>query len=190
MLFKVINKDKVKILVEKDELPIIEELDYYDPDKGVPRSVAELLIKTYEQTGIDFLNSKIMLEVVHGVSQSYYIIITRLSISANETEDYEVDMYIFKLSGAEAVFDIAEAVECFGFSERQRSDIYKYRGLFYLCMYFTADSVKSKDFNALISAIEEKAERCSWNIVNDAILREWGEPMAENVINKITADTE
>ena len=64
MIFSVISKDKVKVLVERNELTIIDDIENFSIGDSIPRSIAEFLLIVYKQTGVDFTNNKILIEVV------------------------------------------------------------------------------------------------------------------------------
>lgn len=194
MLFKVINNDKVKVLVERDDAIKFAELNFDEEDDKTRNSVAELLIEIYEQTGINFMNSKIVLEVVRGISQSYYIIVTRI-INAEDktdsiTEDDEVDMYIFRLAGPETLFDIIDVFKKSNTVFPAKSELYRYKKALYICIGFSVDTMKNESFTCLIDELSSVGERCKWNIVNDAILKEWGTLISSDIFKKIQAATD
>lgn len=190
MLFKVINKDKVKIIVEKDDLKNFSELENDIINNFSSEFLAEILIGIYEKTGIDFLSSKIYLETFRGISDSYYIIVSRIIDSGPECVDRceydEVDMYIFELNGIETVFDVAEIIKKYKNITCYSSRLFEYRKKEYLCLYFRQCDVKLTLFDNLITEIEGVAKRCKWNVINESVLYEWGDIIADDVIKKIT----
>ncbi len=184
MLCRVINKDKVKVLVERNELTIIDDIEKFSIGDTIPCSVAEFLLAVYEQTGIDFTNSKIVIEVVACSLQSYYIIITRIISEDQSPDDNEVDMYIFRLTEPEKLFDAVDKIKSKSF-EKIKNELYEFKDRLYFCIY-----AKSNDYSVqddLIPMLEETLERCRWNIVNDTILKEWGRLLSDNIIKEITA---
>ena len=178
MLFKIINKDKVKILVEKNDALLTHNIEDFND------CVAELLISVYKNTGIDFTSSKIMIEVVRGELDTYYIIITRISPSKKKLDDNEVDMYIFKITQPERLFDMVDAINSKPVNVK-KSELYEYKNEIYFCIYI----INNDDWEQeeLIDELEKIFPRCRWNIISDSILREWGRLLSADIIKEITA---
>lgn len=184
MIFSVISKDKVKVLVERNELTIIDDIENFSIGDSIPRSIAEFLLIVYKQTGVDFTNNKIVIEVVACSLQSYYIIITRITSEDQSHDDNEVDMYIFRLTKPEKLFEVVDKIKTMSF-EKIKNELYEFKDTLYFCIY-----VKSNDYSVqdnLIPLLEETFERCKWNIVNDSMLKEWGKLLSDNIIKEITA---
>jgi len=181
MLFKIINKDKVKILIEKEDVLFT----YYK--ENYITCVAELLISIYKNTGIDFTNSKIMIEVVNGESDTYYIIITRISSSKEKTDENEVDMYIFKITQPERLFNMVSVINRKSVNIK-KSELYEYKNEMYFCIYVLNDDAYAQE--ELIDELEKNVPRCRWNIISDSILKEWGRLISDNIIEEITATKE
>ena len=121
MQLKVIDKDKVKILIERkdieENLISFESID--SQQKASREFILMLLKETYMRTGLNFLNSKILIEALPGTADSFYVIITRISaplensVELDTTLKADEDMYLFKLNNAENIFDIIETAKIF-----------------------------------------------------------------------------
>ena len=193
MLLKVIDENKVKILVEdKDilqyDLPF-EKLNYND--KASREFILELIRKTYEQTGVDFMDSKVLIKAIPGAARSYYILFTRLEpgseqqISFDKAARNDTDVYIFKLFELRDLFTIAGQFEKNSGILASKSRIYFYRGAYYLVLEFASQIVSDTAFETFICTLGEFAERCRWNMLNDSLLSEWGTLIAgDDVIDK------
>lgn len=188
MLYKVINCDKVKILIEKDDIIDFGNICFDSDCEQTKNAIAILLLGIYEQTGLNFLSSRIMIETVKGLFDSYYVVITRLDKTEINvvTDTDEVDMYLFKLNNIEEVMDLSKlfvsnktALKC--------SKLYRYRNKLYMCLYFSPEDIEKKEFDNLIGDIEKMCTRCRWSILNDVILNEWGSLICENIIENIIA---
>ncbi len=191
MLFKVINNDKVKVLVEANELNGFKPSNLDKDDETSRNTIAKLLIDIYNQTGVNFLDSKIVVEVLSGVSKTYYLIITRVTeseknLSLNSNND-GVDMYLFRLEGPEKTIDIANEFKKCENIKLNNSELHKYNGQYFLSLYFSADSVNSDEFDDFIVNLARCANRCKWSILNESILHEWGQLICKNVIEKINS---
>lgn len=183
MFLKVIDNDKVKILVEPKDIGdtgiTFENLDYNDP---LSRAfILELLDETYIRTGINFLESKILIEAVPGISNSFYVIITRVSdsedpsVNFDKTAKSDRDMYLFELLYPESVFDIMRVLNKKYAMKTDGSRLYKYRGKYYLCIWFPPETVANESFYQLVNSITEYSHKCKWRVTNEALLEEWGE---------------
>ena len=193
MLLKVIDENKVKILVEdKDilqyDLPF-EKLNYND--KASREFILELIRKTYEQTGVDFMDSKVLIEAIPGSASSYYILFTRLEadseqqISFDKAARADTDIYIFKLFELKNLFEIAKQFEKHCSILASKSRVYLYRGAYYLVLEFATQIVADKSFEVFICTLNEFAVRCQWNMLNESLLSEWGTLIAgDDVIDK------
>lgn len=186
MYIKVINEDKVKLLVENNEIDHFEKINFDELCERTQNAIAIMLIKIYEQTGLNFFNSEIMIESMKGYCQSYYVIITRLTNCENniKIESNEAYMYLFKLENIEQVIDFASLINSKHTSLKQ-SKLYKYRDSVYLCLYLASDD--NNDAERLVEQISDKCTRCKWNLLNDVILQEWGCLLSDNIIENITA---
>lgn len=181
MFLKVINSDKVKILVEEKDIVEyglnFENLDY---NESLSKNfVLQLLEETYLKTGINFLDSKILIEAVPAISNSFYVIITRLSysdapsVNFDKTVRSDEDMYLFELSSPENLFDIIEVIRNGGFKTGEMR-LYEYRKKFYFSIDFPPETADSDSFYLLVRKITEYSEKCKWRITNEALLKEWG----------------
>lgn len=191
MFLKVIDSNKVKILVEEKDIADtglnFENLDYND---DASRSfILKLLEETYIQTGINFFESKILVEAVPGISNSFYLIITRtssdqdLSVNFDKTVKADRDMYLFELKNFENIYDIARLLN--GSLHSENSKLFKYRGKFYLGIWFAPETVENDDFYMIVKNISEYADKCKWRIINEALLCEWGELISDDPMAKL-----
>lgn len=188
MLFKVINSDKVKILIEKNDIKNFENISFDNNCEDTKNAIAVLLLGIYEQTGLNFLNSSVLIESVKGYCDTFYVVITRLDKAEKNilSDADEVDMYLFKLNNIEDVMDLSKLFKSTKTSLKC-SKLYRYRNELFICLYFTPEEVKRKEFDNIINSIEKICLRCRWSIVNDVILSEWGSLISENVIEKMIA---
>ena len=195
MQLKVLDKDKVKILIEdKDIEESLISIDSIDCRQKASREfILKLLNETYIQTGIDFLSSKVLIEVVPGASGSYYIIITRLSQKPEPYVDFDTtvkadeDMYLFELYHPENVFDISKIIRDTPSLTVGHSKMFKYKEKYYLSVYFPPKTVSDGDFPALIKSFCEFSAKCKWNLYNECILAEWGELLWEEPLKNAAA---
>lgn len=193
MQLKVIDKNKVKILFEDkdfDEFTVPEDIT--DCNDSVSREfILKLLGEIYLQTGINFLSSKVLIEVVPGVSTAFYIIITRLQNQETDRNQTllkaDEDMYLFKLCQAENIFDISECIKNKNSLKIGESKLYKYKNKYYLAIYFPPETVSDSNFGGLIKKITAYSEKCKWNILNEPILEEHGELLVKDPLNKINS---
>lgn len=198
MQLKVIDKDKVKILIERkdieENLISFESID--SQQKASREFILMLLKETYMRTGLNFLNSKILIEALPGTADSFYVIITRISaplensVELDTTLKADEDMYLFKLNNAENIFDIIETAKIFENIEISRSKLYKYKDCFYLAVYFPPKTVAAAEFDKLISGICKFSQKCKWTLYNEPVLFEWGEilwdePLKNKAVQKI-----
>ena len=193
MFVKVIADDKVKILVEKKDMDrfgvTADTLD--DKDSASREFLLYLLDQVFKRTGVDFTDSRVLVEVISGTQNSYYIIITRLS-AANETSVKvgrstipDGDTYIFELSELESIFDVVGIIDKFTNVKFGKTRLFNYRGNYYLSIDFSPESVADKSFSHVLSGICECGKKCKWSMINEAILCEWGTVIAENPIEQI-----
>ena len=179
MLVKVLDQNRVKILmedqdIEQYDLPF-EKLNYDDPYARA--FIFNLIEKTYDQTGLNFRDSRLIVEVVPGFSKSYYILLTKLEkegdekIEFDKCEPIESEMYIFRLkNGYDALRIIKRAEELFP----EKSSLYLLNDHFYFTMNFKTEKLKKEQFNNDIKKLEEFGFRCRYHYVNESILKEWG----------------
>lgn len=181
MFLKVINTDKVKILVEENDIIeyglSFESLDYNDSlSKDF---VLHLLEETFLKTGINFLDSKILIEAVPAISNSFYVIITRISYSDDPSVNFDKttkcdhDTYLFELSVPENIFDIISVIRKSNYKTGNMY-LYEYHNKLYFSIDFPPETADSEDFYLLIRKITEHSDKCRWRITNEAILKEWG----------------
>ena len=187
MLFKVINNDKVKVLIENDEIDktFLNDLQI---NSGCARDVlAFLLINIYNETGISFLNSKVCLEIIEGRLKAYYIVITRINDDESDNivvtqQLEETDMYIYNVVNIENLFDAAKIIE----SELIHTNVLiEYKNKHYLMLSFKGDFEKNDKLKHCIKNLDNLLERCKTKLIADAFLIEWGNIIDNNIIQKI-----
>ena len=195
MLLKVIDKDKVKVLIEDKDLEEYRvTFENIDSDDASSREFLLMLLnEIYSSTGVNFLDIKVLVEVIPGISNSYYIIITRLlpssdkAVNIDKTVKADEDMYLFELYCPENIFDIAGVFEKNKDAKFSATRMYKYRNKYYFTVDFPPETVSGENFYLLIKKLTEFCVKCKWSIVNEALLEEWGELIAQNPIQNITA---
>ena len=187
MLLKVLDENRVKILMEEDDIDLFdlpfEKLNYDDP---YSRSfILDLFDKTYEQTGVDFKNSRVMIEVVPGVSKTYYILLSKMANEAGEKIEFdkaelsETEHYIFRFGSAEQVLSFLNKIREFF---PQKSEVYYYNSYYYMVLYFLPSVILKKDFGDYLRNLDEFGERCRFKIENEGTLAEWGVYLGETDI--------
>lgn len=189
MQLKIIDNDKVKILIEDRDDIDFEQLDH---NSLASRELILLLLKeVYKKTGVNFLNSKVLIEVVAGAMGSHYIIVTRISPGSVSANDYDNmakadgDMYLFELNCLENIFDVAGVFDSVRELEIGSTEIYKYKNKYYLAVDFPPETVANDKFYQFIKSVTEFCAKCRWNIINEALLKEWGELLSLNPIDSI-----
>lgn len=184
MLVKVLDNDRVKILMEDQDIAFydlpFEKLSEEDPDSQA--FIYELIQKTQERTGIDFKDCKVMIEVVPGVSGSYYILLTRMreegegKICFDKADLAEREVYIFRINHA---WDIPSFFELMSGFSPEESSLYFFGESYYALLAFNPSIIKNSDFNFFLLSLEEFADRCRYQYINEALLMEWGECICE-----------
>ena len=184
MLVKVLDENRVKILVEDQDIAYydlpFEKLS--DDDPASRNFIYDLIRKTYEHTGIDFKDCKVMIEVVPGISGSYYVLLTRISEDGEEklhfdkAEIAERETYIFKLPQAGAVFAFFGSLKV---SPPQESRLYLLGDAYYAVLLFDPTTTQKASFKKLMVSLSEFASRCRYRYMNEGILKEWGECLCD-----------
>ena len=191
MQFKVIDKNRVKILIEDKDLDLFENAEEvtnlcYDPPKEL---VLLLLREVYLRTGIDFLESKILFEMIPGTNSAFYIVITRLQTGAPDSDKDSVkadeDMYLFELYHVENIFDISCIVKNEKRLKAGSSKLYKFKNKYYLTVDFSPLTVAENGFYEFIKRLTEYSHKCKWNLLNESMLAEWGETVISEPLRKL-----
>ena len=187
MLFKVINNDKVKILVENSEIDKTFLYNLNTNNEVAKDTLAYLLISIYNETGISFLNSKVYIEIIEGTTNTYYIIITRLK--SQDNDDFiiaeplqEDDMYIYHIKNIENLFDASKIIDI---DFIQKDQLLEYKDKLYFLIYFKNQYLQNEQLRLGISKLDNLFTRCKSKLVADAILNEWGTVIDINVLQKI-----
>ncbi len=184
MLIKAVDKDTVKILIEHkdiEDFPNFKNLDYNSD--SAKKFIFKLLKEIYSQTGINFLDGKVIIEALPGSNDSYYLLVSRIGVSDDKyISKPDGDIYIFKFTDIETIFDIAKMIDSFKKLPISTTQIYKYRDNYYLLVEFPPATVSDSRFYSLVKAICEYAQKCKWNIINEALLKEWGELICPNIL--------
>ena len=180
MLVKVLDENRVKILMEDHDVELydipFEKLNYDDP---LSRAfIYELIQKTYDQTGVNFQDCRVMIEVVPGVSRTYYILLTRMEREGRERIEFDkadradAEMYIFRVTNG------SDVLKLFHYMDRFRpeiSELYRYKQQYYILLSFSPDVMLDPYFPSFLSGLEEFGGRCRFHYINESILKEWGE---------------
>lgn len=183
MRVKVLDSERVKILIEdKDVLEYnlpFEKINYDDPYSKA--FICDLIRKTYEQTGINFHDTRVMIEVIPGVARSYYVVLTKVLNAGNEqiefdkTERSEADVYVFKLDRGGDVLRFFSVVKSMC---PDTSELYYYDNRYYAVLSFMPHVTKEKSFSEQMEILAEFADRCQYRYINSGLLAEWGELIA------------
>ena len=179
MLLKILDRDRVKILMENDDVDYYdlpyEKLNYEDPASKA--FIYDLIQKTYEQTGVDFLDCRLMIEVIPGVSRTYYVLLTRLNgngskkVEFDKIEQAELEMYLFRFERGSDVFKFFKNMKRYC---PEKSDLFLYGRMYYVALSFSGNMVNDGGFVAFLEQLSEYGERCQFHPINEAILRERG----------------
>lgn len=183
MLLKALGENSVKVLMEDQDierynLPF-EKLNYDDPHSRA--FIYELIKKSYEQTGINFQDCRLMVEVIPGFSRAYYILITKLDGEGSEEIEFdkaevgEPETLTFRLENAMQVYRFFEILEQ---TPPQKSTLYYYNGSYYTVLEFSVNNTLANDMNLKLKQLEEYGGRCRYCYENEAFLTEKGEYLA------------
>jgi negative regulator of genetic competence, sporulation and motility len=180
MLVKVLDENRVKILMEDNDIEFydlpFEKLNYDDP---LSRAfIYELIQKTYDQTGVDFMDCRVMIEVIPGVSRAYYILLTKIEQEGQEQFEFdkadkaEAETYIFKLNHGT---EVLRFFKCLCEFDPESSELYYYNQKYYITLSFSPAVTVDPKFGLLLNRLEEYGGRVLYNYTNEAFLKEWGE---------------
>ncbi|PWM41044.1 MAG: hypothetical protein DBX52_02425 [Clostridiales bacterium] len=180
MLVKVLDENRVKILMEDQDIDFydlpFEKLNYDDPFSRA--FIYELIQKTYDQTGVNFQDCRVMIEVVPGVSRTYYILLTKIERDGREKIEFDkadrtdTEMYIFKVDRGADVLKFFRAMRRY---QPEKSDLYFYKNSYYIALSFSPHVTVEPDFARFLFQLEEYGGRCRYHYMNESILKEWGE---------------
>lgn len=180
MLVKVLDENRVKILMEDHDVEFydlpFEKLNYDDP---LSRAfIYELIQKTYDQTGVNFQDCRVMIEVVPGVSRTYYILLTKMEQEGREKIEFDkadrtdTEMYIFRIVHGTDVLKFFKNMQKF---RPETSELYLYKQCYYVTLSFSPNLITQPEFTQFLSSLEEFGGRCRYHYTNESLLREWGE---------------
>ncbi len=193
MLVKVLDENRVKILMEDQDIEFyglpFEKINYDDP---LSRAfIYDLIQKTYDQTGVDFQDCRVMIEVVPGVSRTYYILLSKMEkdgrekIEFDKAERTDTEVYIFRIDHGSDVLKFFEGLKEF---RPDTSELYCYRNSYYVTLSFPAALTVKPEFSLFLMRLEEFGGRCRYHYTNEALLKEWGElllgPNAYDVLSR------
>ncbi len=180
MLVKVLDENRVKILMEDQDIEFydlpFERINEEEPQ--VRSFLYELLEKTRKETGLDLNNCSLMVEVIPGVSRSYYILITRIpsdekeKISLDKLERTDLEMYLFSIHDGKDVLNFLNYLKSF---PPDKCELYYYQKCYYAALLFRPYQTAHPSFTPFIMQLEEFGGRCRYHAMNIGILREWGE---------------
>ncbi len=179
MLVKVLDENRVKILMEDQDIEFyglpFEKINYDDPHSRT--FIYELIQKTYDQTGVNFQDCRVMIEVVPGVSRTYYILLSKMDadglekIEFDKTDRSDIEVYIFRLNGGTDVLKFMEKLDRY---TPVQSELYYYGDCYYIALSFQSDLTASPEFSLFLMQLEEYGGRCRYHYINESLLREWG----------------
>ena len=180
MLVKVLDENRVKILMEDQDVEFydlpFEKIN--DEEPQVRSFLYDLIQKTHEETGVNLKNCRLMVEVIPGVSRSYYILITRMPGDGTEKLEFDKidrtdsEMYLFKINDGAGVLRFFDYLKNF---RPAKSELYYYQHCYYAALAFRPYQTARADFSSFIMQLEEFGGRCRYHSANEATLREWGE---------------
>lgn len=183
MLLKVLDENRVKILMEDQDIDLydlpFEKLNY--EDRYSRAFIMELLQKTYEETGVNFQDCKVMVEVIPGVSKSYYILLSKIEgsgdrkIEFDKAELSENETYIYCLKTANELIRFLKQMKKL---YPIKDELFYYNDKYYIVLDFSSQLIAQNEFAFFLSKMEEYGERCRFKMTNEAVLREWGEKLA------------
>ena len=180
MLVKVLDENRVKILMEDQDIEFygltFEKINYDDP---LSRAfIYDLIQKTYDQTGVNFQDCRVMIEVVPGVSRAYYILLTKIKkegrdrIEFDKAERADTEAYVFKFDDGLSVLRFFRNMTQF---QPDVSELYCYNNSYYVSLLFPASVAIKPDFISFLMQLEEYGGRCRYQYINESLLKEWGE---------------
>ncbi len=179
MLVKVLDENRVKILMEDQDIDFyglpFEKINYDDP---LSRTfIYELIQKTYDETGVNFQDCRVMIEVVPGVSRTYYILLSKMDADGLEKIEFDkadrtdVEVYIFRLNCGADVLNLIDKLERY---RPERSELYYYGDCYYFVLSFPSYLTARPEFSLFLMQLEEYGGRCRYHYCNESLLREWG----------------
>ncbi len=154
MQIKVIGYDKVKVLIETEDI-----LRYHIPlsawkegDTECEEFIYILLREIYRQTGISFMHCEILTEIIQGISEAYYIIMTKTADSLSDMQtasklcsERDQETFLFEVDRLADLLKIASVF--WGDGIPCRSKLYRYQGRYYLLISFLYEVKKeNRDF--------------------------------------------
>lgn len=183
MLVKVLDENRVKILMEDQDIEFyglpFERINYDDP---LSRSfIYDLIQKTYDQTGVNFQDCRVMIEVVPGVSRSYYILLTKIDREGREKIEFDkadrtdTEVYIFRIERGSDVLNFFGRMKQF---RPETSELYRYQSSYYITLSFPANLTVRSEFTLFLVQLEEYGGRCRYHYINESLLKEWGDLLA------------
>lgn len=183
MLVKVLDENRVKILMEDPDIEFyglpFEKINYEDP---LSRAfIYDLIQKTYDQTGVDFQDCRLMIEVVPGVSRTYYILLSKMEMDGREKIEFDkvdrtdTEVYIYRLDQGSDVLRFFSGLERF---QPECSELYRYGNHYYVMLSFPAHWTVRPEFSLFLIQLEEFGGRCRYHYTNESLLKEWGERLA------------
>ncbi len=193
MLVKVLDENRVKILMEDQDIEFyglpFEKINYDDP---LSRAfIYDLIQKTYDQTGVNFQDCRVMIEVVPGVSRTYYILLTKIQREGREKIEFDkadrvdTEVYIFKIDHGSDVLKFFRSMMQF---RPDISELYSYKNCYYVTLTFSASLTVKPEFALFLMQLEEYGGRCRYHYINESLLKEWGElllgPNAWDILNQ------
>lgn len=181
MRLKVINSESVKVLIEKKDMDEgYPQMDMISPDIDSSGTfIVTLMQEILEKTGVNFLDSKVIIDILPGIDESYYLIISKMSTGRRILETGDEDVYIFQSDLVENALD-ALGVVCNSEIKADTVRIYKYKEKYYLQLGFAPESADSINFPKLLKRICKYAKKCKWSFYNEPVLSEWGELLYDN----------
>ncbi len=183
MLVKVLDENRVKILMEDPDIEFyglpFEKINYDDP---LSRAfLYDLIQKTYDQTGVDFQDCRLMIEVVPGVSRTYYILLSKMETDGREKIEFDkadrtdTEVYIFRFEQAADVLRFFDGLDGF---QPNNSELYRYGSFYYVTLSFPSHWTVKPEFSLFLMRLEEFGGRCRYHYANESLLKEWGELLA------------
>ncbi len=180
MLVKVLDENRIKILMEDQDVDLYNlPFERINEEETAVRSfIYDLLEKAREETGIDLNNSSLMVEVIPGVSRSYYILITRIPGEGNEKIEFEhnlsfePEMYLFLIDNGSDLLCFINQLKLY---PPEKIEVFYFQKKYYVMFSYDQRRLESYGFSSFLLRLEEFGKRCRFHSINIGLLREWGE---------------
>lgn len=188
MKIKKLSEDKVKVLIESEDIHRYK-VPYHrlsTADEQSAEFIYEILFLIFEQTGVSFLECAVSLEATLAYGGNYYITVTKNqdpdgSLHLTKGDDDCGEIYIFE---TEKLVDILQFTKlCKNLPILPIGDaLYKYGKNYYVILEFTAGQIASEDFPVTLIRFSEFLTPCKASIENEGLLLERGQLICRSLM--------